>query len=154
MNDNHISNLLEKYWDGESTLQEENKLRDYFSGDVADEHKKFIPMFRMFSAAKVESMDAPLKLEKKDNIRSLFNRRVIGIAASLIFLASVVTFNLYEPASLVDVNYHGQKVEITEEEEALEMTMEALAFLGAKWEKSSQTINKNVRKMEKVSILK
>jgi hypothetical protein len=41
-----ISELLEKYWEGETTLDEERRLKEYFaSGPVAAEHCAFAPLF-------------------------------------------------------------------------------------------------------------
>ena len=45
----HINNLLEKYWKAEATLQEEAQIKAYFStGDVAQEHMKYAPLFTHF----------------------------------------------------------------------------------------------------------
>jgi len=45
----HINNLLEKYWKAEATLQEEAQIKAYFStGDVAQEHMQYAPLFIHF----------------------------------------------------------------------------------------------------------
>lgn len=42
----NIDLLLDKYWEGESTLEEESLLKTYFqSDDVADDHLEFLPLF-------------------------------------------------------------------------------------------------------------
>ena len=42
-----IDNILEKYFEGETTLDEEKLLRSYFqSGKVTDEHLAYAPIFR------------------------------------------------------------------------------------------------------------
>jgi hypothetical protein len=43
----HISALLEKYWEGESTLEEERTLKTYFaSGQVEEPFRQWMPMFQ------------------------------------------------------------------------------------------------------------
>lgn len=46
MNSEHIHSLLEKYWDCETSLQEEKELQEFFSdGDVPEELRQYIPLF-------------------------------------------------------------------------------------------------------------
>ena len=70
MNIQHINNLLEKYWDAETSLQEEQELSTYFSSnEVAEEHKSFIPLFsNITDMQEVEpSIDVRAILEKASN---------------------------------------------------------------------------------------
>lgn len=47
-----IENLLNKYFDGETSLEEENYLRDYFLNNEVPEHlKKYIDLFAYFETA-------------------------------------------------------------------------------------------------------
>ena len=49
MDYNNIKQILEKYWEGETSLQEENLLHEYFnSDDVVEELKDVQPMFQYF----------------------------------------------------------------------------------------------------------
>lgn len=44
---NHIDELLDRYWAGESSLEEERALKAYFqSGNVAPKHQVFAPLFQ------------------------------------------------------------------------------------------------------------
>lgn len=48
MNKN-INQILEKYWDGKTTLQEESLLKAYFTaGDISEEHRDVAPLFGHF----------------------------------------------------------------------------------------------------------
>lgn len=48
---NNIEALLEKYWEGETSLAEEQTLRDYFnSGNVDPKFAEVAPMFQFFKA--------------------------------------------------------------------------------------------------------
>lgn len=47
-----IENLLNKYFEGETSLEEENRLRDYFlNTEVPDHFKKYTDLFRYFENA-------------------------------------------------------------------------------------------------------
>lgn len=51
---NEIRNILEKYWEGESSLAEEAQLRDFFSrhdGDLPADLREVAPLFAYFHAA-------------------------------------------------------------------------------------------------------
>jgi 23S rRNA A2030 N6-methylase RlmJ len=57
MNTN-IDQILEKYWNAETSLQEEAELRSYFSSDhVAPEHEQFKDLFIYFSASRLQTTD-------------------------------------------------------------------------------------------------
>lgn len=46
----YIDQLLEKYFDGQTSLKEEQTLRDYFSGkEIYPEHKIYTPIFAFFN---------------------------------------------------------------------------------------------------------
>lgn len=54
MDYNEIRNILEKYWEGESSLAEEAQLRDFFSrhdGDLPADLREVAPLFAYFHAA-------------------------------------------------------------------------------------------------------
>ncbi|MFT4222436.1 hypothetical protein [Dysgonomonas sp.] len=102
---NDIDKLLEKYFDGETSLNEEQILRDYFLQTKTEgRHKAYKPMFNFFSEEKRE-----ISPKKKTN-SSFF--RWIGIAASILLIAGVWSLfyisNGKETKSLVYVN--GKKV--------------------------------------------
>ncbi len=45
----HIEALLEKYWEGDTTLEEERMLKTYFaSNEVADGLRQYAPLFQVF----------------------------------------------------------------------------------------------------------
>ena len=50
---NKIEDILEKYFQGETTIAEENQLKEYFSSsNVAQHLEQYKPMFGYFSQAK------------------------------------------------------------------------------------------------------
>lgn len=55
----HISELLEKYWDGETSLFEERELKTYFSGeDIYPSHKEYESYFK--TLVKERQVKAPV----------------------------------------------------------------------------------------------
>lgn len=96
-----IDKLLDKYFEGETSLQEEKVLRSYFLGTKIEErHKVFKPMFNFFSEEKNET-----STQKRHTYPV---RMWIGIAASILLLAGIWSlFSLpveKENKSLVYVN--------------------------------------------------
>ncbi len=60
---NNIEKLIEKYENGESTLKEEQQLKDYFSQETVEPHLEvYKSMFQYFSVTKEEQFtkDVPL----------------------------------------------------------------------------------------------
>ena len=56
-----IDDLMDKYWNAETTLEEEQNLRTYFAGNqVAEKHLPFKDMFGMFTTLAQESTDIDL----------------------------------------------------------------------------------------------
>ena len=69
---NNIEQLLEKYENGETTLKEEQQLKDYFSQETVEPHlEMYKPMFQYFLATKQErfTKDVPLKTKRKSNYK-------------------------------------------------------------------------------------
>ncbi|HET8855216.1 MAG TPA: hypothetical protein VFM60_04760 [Salinimicrobium sp.] len=81
-----IEDLLEKYFDGETTLEEENMLREYFcSAKVAGHLRNYVPMFRFFSGAREERLDK--KLSYKREKKQVYS--VVAAAASVVLVAGL-----------------------------------------------------------------
>ena len=66
-----IENLLEKYDNGETTLQEEQQLKSYFSQETVAPHLEvYKPMFQYFLLTQKEQFtkDVPLKPRKTNTL--------------------------------------------------------------------------------------
>ncbi|MGC3943902.1 MAG: hypothetical protein QM762_05085 [Chryseolinea sp.] len=58
MDSSKLQHLLQKYWDGDTTLEEEQLLKDYFqSSEVSDEMRDVAAMFQYFNQAKKNSLN-------------------------------------------------------------------------------------------------
>lgn len=87
---NDIHRLIDRFFDGTTTLSEEQQLYDYFtSGDVADDLKQYRRLFVGFAMLP----ETKHKSERRRNIV----RRIVGVAASLLLLlGSYTAWNAYE----------------------------------------------------------
>jgi hypothetical protein len=79
MSDNDIKILIGKYFDGLTSLDEEQQLRDYFQQEnVSSELEIYMPMFRHFTSEKAAMA--------KRNIKIIILRRSIIAAAACLLL--------------------------------------------------------------------
>jgi hypothetical protein len=155
MEPNKIEKLLEKYWEGETTLAEEKELKAYFNqSEVAAHLKVYQSQFRFFSESAQEKInfsedfeqafednilaDFPKakvvkmlsKTSQEDNVRPMYPRWIMGVAAGVALL--VVGFYAGRNLQLAD-----NKGVITEIK-ALKTTVDMLAML--KGESASERI--------------
>ena len=83
-----IELLIEKYFDGETSITEEQQLRDYFSSaDVAQHLEHFKPVFGYFSAAKEQKSAQAQTFPVQDNKPSKW----VSVAASVAILLGIGT---------------------------------------------------------------
>ncbi|MEZ4918048.1 MAG: hypothetical protein R2792_02990 [Saprospiraceae bacterium] len=79
-NIHQIDAILDKYWEGESSLEEERVLQSYFrSGNVAAHHLPFAPMFQAFREDQELEMAPP-------RIAPMRNYRLYAAAAAVLLL--------------------------------------------------------------------
>ena len=85
-----IERLLEKHLEGNTSLQEENELKVYFSSDEIPLHLiKYKDVFGYYVEAKKET-SKEFVLPKKQN-----NNKWIGIAATIVLVTMIATY-LYQ----------------------------------------------------------
>ena len=127
---NKMEALLEKYFEGETSIAEENELKDYFSSlNVAPHLEQYKPLFGYIVDAKKEKFTQNVNLiSKKSKIAWL------SIAASIVVLLGVSTYAYFN----VNETKVSQELGTYEDpKEALEATQNALAML-------SDNVNKGV----------
>ena len=133
---NKIEILIEKYFQGETSLAEEKELRSYFSSpDVAPHLEQYKAMFGYFTEAKQQQFTKEIPPVKSNN-----KVMWISIAASIVVLFGVVTFFTNNMALQESQNELGS---YETPEEAFRETQKALALL-------SENVNTG---MESVSYL-
>jgi len=83
----NIERLLDKYLNAETTLTEENELKNYFLGDnVAPHLEEYRILFEYFSTSKNERFTKSIQLNSKKK-----HWKWLSVAASIILLVSVYT---------------------------------------------------------------
>ncbi|CAA9201377.1 hypothetical protein [Flavobacterium collinsii] len=122
---NKIEDVLEKYFEGETTIAEENQLKEYFSSpDVAQHLEQYKPMFGYFSQVKEQKSTQTIPLETK-------KRKVawLSIAASAVVLLGVGTYFYVSEKDVTPVTAQTELGTYDNPEEALAATQKALALL-------------------------
>ena len=123
---NKIEILLEKYFQGETSIAEENELRTYFSSlDVAQHLEQYKPMFGYFPLAKEQMLrqEIPLLPRPRDKKRYV---AWVSIAASVVVLLGIGTYVFYNYGN---VNEKQDLGTYEDPEVALAATQKALVLL-------------------------
>ncbi len=148
-----LNHLIEKYWAGETSRQEEGQIRSYLnSGPVAEEHEELKELFDFFKSERQISLTQELDMSfvtppTKNRMRFLYPK-LFAIAASFIILISVSLFLFQDNSSM----YKNKYTELEDPEEALAIIMEALGFLSNNYEKGSEPMTKYIKNLEKTAV--
>ncbi len=134
MDSKQIEELLEKYWNCETSLEEEQQLRDYFRGDVPEQMKETADLFRYFEWQQKQTVSNPdfdsvvrnkIKQHRPQGkvIRMFYNYG--RIAAGLVVVIAATYFVRHEirkayPEEIVDT-YSDPKLALEETKRALMM---------------------------------
>ena len=121
---NKIEILIEKYFQGETSIAEEKELRSYFSSpDVAPHLEQYKAMFGYFTEAKQQKFTQEIPQQTK-------KRKVmwLSIAASIVVLFGMVTFFMINTDEAVTQNELGS---YDSPEQAFRETQKALALLSS-----------------------
>lgn len=88
-----IENLLEKYFEAETSIQEEAILQEYFAKDEVPEHlKQYKEIFNFFSNSLLETSSRTIAL-KKETKRTI-SIKWLSIAAMLVFFVGI--YSVYQ----------------------------------------------------------
>jgi hypothetical protein len=119
-----IEQLLEKYFEAETSIAEEKELKDYFaSSDVAQHLKQYQPIFGYSTQAKHEQFKATIPLITKKRSSVVW----FSVAASVFVLLSLglFTFNHYNQPKSNDLGtYDDPEIAYRETRKALAMISE------------------------------
>lgn len=120
-----IENILEKYFQGESTIAEEKELKEYFSSpNVAQHLEQYQPMFGYFSQVKQQTTTQEIPLQtKKRNVAWL------SIAAAAVVLLGIGTYFFVSEKNAAPAVAQSELGTYDNPEEALKATQKALALL-------------------------
>lgn len=125
---NKIEDILEKYFQGETSIAEEKELKDYFSSpNVAQHLEQYKPIFGYFSQVKEQksTQEIPLKTKKR-------NVAWLSIAASVVVLLGIGTYFYVSEKNAAPAVAQTELGTYDNPEEALAATQKALALLSNK----------------------
>lgn len=127
-----IEQLLDKYFEGETSLKEEKMLRDYFNTqEVAPHLKAYQSMFVHFSVSKAEMSDKEVKVFSEKSAIQHHRSVWYAIAAGLAIVLGVTFF------------FQQQKTSAFEEQEVLmayEQTKNALQMVSEIFNESASQL--------------
>lgn len=129
-----IEILIEKYFEGETSIAEEKELKAYFSSsDVAQHLEQYKPVFGYFSQAKQEQFTATIPLKSK-------RRKIVAwlsVAASVVVMLGIGFFayqNTSEPTQ--------ENLDVIDDPEiAFKETQKALALISKHVNTGIESVN-------------
>ena len=125
-----IENLLDKYFDGETSIAEENQLKEYFSsGEVAQHLEQYVPMFCYFTHSQQEKSVRQIPLQSKKR-----NVAWLSVAASVVVMFGIATFAYFNQQQQQDLGTYDDP------EIALRETQKALTLLSGNVNKGIESV--------------
>jgi hypothetical protein len=157
-----IEEILNRFLEGESTLEEEAMLKEYFSQDgLPDEQREMQELFRYLNDAKQESappfdvsanLNSLIEKEWQKETRSRF-RRVIAWAASVaaVLVLSVGIFQyINKPEAVIKDTYKDPKLAYLETKRALMLISRTMNHNTAKFKYLSK-VDESFDQMKKIA---
>jgi len=132
-----IENILEKYFQGETSIAEEKELKEYFSSsNVAQHLEQYRPMFGYFSQVREQkSTQEPESFARTGEAIPLQTKKRnvawLSIAASAVLLLGIGTFFYVSQKPADPVVAQSELGTYDNPEEALAATQKALALLSS-----------------------
>lgn len=147
-----VAALLERYWEGETTLEEEAGLRTYFASAHVDERLLYAaPYFAALHAERAIGLPQPA-LSTLTQQRGLYH---VGIAAAVALLLAMVGWGMFQQARPVGQSVlmakAANEVEIEDPEQAMAEIKAALALVSSKLNKGKRTATKGLRKVDNLN---
>lgn len=139
-----IEQLLEKYFDAETSIAEEKELKAYFAlPDVAPHLEQYKSMFGYFASEATQQFDKSVPLKTKRSYG-----KWMSVAASVVLMAGMFTYLNNQPAEQDLGTYKTPEQAFLETQKALNMIsknvnvgVKSINYIG-EYEKTRQTIFK------------
>ncbi len=146
-----IEQLLNKYWNGESSIQDEKILKTYFSKqNIHPDFLKYKPLFQYYTLAKDIEINDKIEREIIHDLKPIKGSKIKKLkywtrasAAAILLFFSVWSYQNYS----MDTTKH---IEIENPEEAYAATKEALLLLSSKLNQGTDKATKGIVKVQDV----
>ncbi len=163
-----IKKLVNKYFEGETSIDEESIIKEYFNqANVSEELRQYKSLFNAFSReSKVEySKTLRLPNESESFVAKHKNKgKVISmwlkVASAAMFVGVIGYFlvksdlNTVETQSASLSGKAAKYIEPETPEEALQMTIQALAMVSRKYKKGEQNLLEGMKTMNETNIMR
>ena len=169
MNDENLKNLLEKYWNAETTLEEEKQILEYMENqDLADEFAQEKELFSLFDAARTTDyfpsrIKYPRGSEDKGGggLLTMFITPMRYAAVFLLGACCLWLITQFRTADQIDfaqiqTNHEFQQVNfqnIEDPQEAAIITREALMMVSDKLNRGKQETKKTLAAFNGINIM-
>ena len=145
-----INKLLEKYWQGETTLEEEKFIKEHFANNnTTDDNLK--SLFSFFEKERQITYEGELNIPQNKVVKINFYRE-LAVAASIVLLLGLAF--LIRRNIVHDNHNQLAKYEVKDPEKAKEITKNALALLAKNYNKGETALSKNIKNINKIDIIK
>lgn len=153
MDYNYINHLLTQYWEGETSLEEEKKLKSYFNSEHVDERLvKHQPLFQFIKKEQGKKLhkDFDNKIISQIHPRKIvsMNWRKGLVAASIILISGFLMWNYSSDNN--DNQYTAVK-EIENPEEAFLIAKEALLLVSTKLNDGASKAATKVNRVKEIN---
>lgn len=92
--------LLEKYFEGQSSIEEEKELQKYFaSANIAPHLKQYTPLFGYFSQAAAQELKREIKVLPRIQDKKRTTNLWLSIAASIVVMLVAGTYVYFDKES-------------------------------------------------------
>jgi hypothetical protein len=158
METNNIQNLLDRYFEGATTLAEEQKLKEFFAGDqIPQALQEYRPLFVGLKEMQQDQLSADFEARLLDRLDDRPVAKVRSIRPMLMRIAAAVVLLLglwflipkngidTPPADGIDWTAY----EVTDEE-AVEEALAALRLLSEKLNSGKKTVQAEMSNVERV----
>ena len=148
-----IKKLVDKYWEGATSLEEEEQLRTYFNGEQVDQRlKKVQPLFVFFKQEQEKTSQRPLSFLEVVRQRP---KRVWSLVAASVAILIMVAAWLYQQQHLPQPNNLAvqeaplHKDTYEDPERAFQEAKQALMLVSKGLNKGVKTTRKEWRQTQK-----
>lgn len=142
--------LLDKYFEGKTSIKDENLIKDYINGpNVEDRHKPYKSLFGDQVWNTLPEMDADpfekINFEPKRRSINLYQFSSMAAGFLLLLFAGIFMFQQGENDKSFDIsNYEPES-----QEEAYEQTLMALEMLSSKLNNGTASVEKGIHGLKK-----
>jgi hypothetical protein len=161
MENTHIHQLIDKYLAGETSVADETQLKEFFQQpDIPEDLLPYKQLFQFFDQTSQLTVSDSFEATLTANLNRrqmkggrIQTYRVLAYAATLALVISTFLWldSRLDTSHPAQVNW--EKYEVTDEELALQETMEALELLANKLNGSAKKSTQSIKRIEKAAII-